>query len=122
MPEMYAGAVTLGAEDAWYEVATDFEHWDLNNIPFVGGTVDIAKCCDQILRMLLYALAKAAGMPVQILDAYRRFQEALLVHNTIAGGVGTGFKRRCGIPQGCPLSMMFTAVLMRAWILLARSL
>jgi hypothetical protein len=94
----------------------------LNSIPFVGGTVDIAKCFDQILRLLLYALAKAAGMPTQILDAYRRFQEGLLVHNTIAGGVGTGFKRRCGIPQGCPLSMMFTALLMRPWILLAKSI
>ncbi len=66
--------------------------------------------------------AYAAGMPVIILDAYGRFQEGVAVHNTIAGGVGTGFKRRCGIPQGCPLSMMFTALLMRPWILMTKQM
>ncbi len=43
-----------------------------------------------------------------------------MVHTTIAGGVGTGFSRRCGIPQGCPFSMMLTALLMRPCVLLAK--
>ena len=85
----------------------------------MGGTIDIAKWFDQILRELVYAIAALAGIPPQILDAYRRFQEGLIVHNTIAGGIGKGFKRRCGIPQGCPLSMLFTALIMRPWVLLA---
>ncbi len=62
-----------------------------------------------------------AGFPPQLLDAYRRFQESLIVHNTIAGGIGKGFTRRCGIPQGCALSMLFTALIMRPWVLMAKA-
>ncbi len=82
--------------------------------------MDIAKCFDQIIRELVYALAAKAGMPPQVLDAYRRFQEALTIHNTVAGGIGRGFQRRCGIPQGCPLSMAMTALIMRPWVLMAK--
>ena len=41
----------------------------------------------------------------------------MLVHNTIHGGIGGPFTRRTGILQGCPLSMMFTALLLRPWAL-----
>ena len=61
-----------------------------------------------------------AGMPMGILMAYRRFIERLIVHNVIAGSIGKGYSRRCGLPQGCPLSMQIVALLMRPWILLMR--
>ena len=61
-------------------------------------------------------LARAAGMPMKILDAYLRFQEELETVNTIVGGLGRPYKRRCGIPQGDPLSMLMVALLMRAWV------
>jgi len=41
--------------------------------------------------------------------------EHMLVYNTILGGLGKGYHRECGIPQGCPLSMMFLALLLRPW-------
>ncbi len=44
--EMYAGAGLQSADDAWYEVASDFELWDLEGNPYLGGTVDIPKCFD----------------------------------------------------------------------------
>ena len=121
MAEMSAGAGLQSADDAWYEVASDFELWDLSGCSYLGGAIDIAKCVDQILRELVYAVASLAGIPPQVLDAYRRYQENLIVHNSIAGGIGKGFRRRCGIPQGCPLSMLFTALLMRPWLLMAKS-
>ena len=31
------------------------------------------------------------------------------------------YTRRCGIPQGCPFSMMFVALLMRPWIIMMRN-
>ena len=37
------------------------------------------------------------------------------------GGLGTPYTRRCGIPQGCPFSMMFVALLMRPWIIMMRA-
>ena len=82
---------------------------------YTGGTVDIAKCFDQVNRELIKQLAIEAGMPYGILDAYLRYQENLLVHNAVARGIGKGFKRRTGIPQGCPFSMMYIALIMRPW-------
>lgn len=63
-----------------------------------------------------------AGMPMCVLLAYRRYLEASVTHNVVSGCVGHGFKRRCGIPQDSPLSMMFVALLMRPWIILMKSL
>lgn len=90
----------------------------IDNTDFFGGAVDIAKCVDQVSRHLLYRLASVAGMPKGILQAYRGFQEHLVVYNTIARGVGKPYKRRCGIPQGCPFSMMLIALVMRPWVVL----
>ena len=42
----------------------------------------------------------------------------MVVHNTIAGGIGKGFKRKTSIPQGCPLSKLFMALLMRPWAIM----
>ena len=111
-----------GAEDAWYTLASEVEHYKLCGEDFVGGTADIAKCFDQISRILVYRLAREAGMPLEILSAYQRYQENLKVHNTIAKGIGKAFTRKCGIPQGCPLSMMFTSLIMRPWILKVKGL
>lgn len=73
------------------------------------------KCFDKVERQLLYKLAEVAGIPTGIITAYKNYQEHIYVYNTIHGGIGNGFKRRTGIPQGCPLSMMFTALLLRPW-------
>ena len=76
----------------------------------------------QIIRELVYRLAEAAGMPRRVLIAYKAFLEQLLVYNCLAGGVGTPYRRKCGIPQGCPFSMMFVALIMRPWIIKMRSI
>ena len=108
-PTMFAGVPDAGAEDAWWTTALDLEEAHLNGTAFSGGATDIWKCFDQLNRQLLYELAKRAGMPVRVLRAYIAFQESLRIHNSVAGGLGKPFSRKCGIPQGCPLSMMLTA-------------
>jgi hypothetical protein len=116
MPEMYAGAGKQGAEDAWYQTMIDLELLQLDGTAYCGGTADIMKFFDQILRPLVYELLRVAGMPEPILDAYRRFQEGLKVHNSLAGSIGHAYVRTCSIPQGCPLSMMIVAIMMRPWL------
>ena len=55
-------------------------------------------------------------MPSRVLKPYIRFMEALTVYNTIGrSGLGAPYVRRCGIPQGCPLSMMLIALMLRPW-------
>ena len=59
-------------------------------------------------------------MPRRVLNPYAEFLENLQLHNCIAGGVGTAYHRQCGIPQGCPLSMMIVALIMRPWAMFMR--
>lgn len=55
-------------------------------------------------------------MPLRVIDTYIRYQGKLIIHNTVGQGIGKGFVRLCGIPQGCPLSMLFIALMMRPWL------
>jgi hypothetical protein len=106
---MFAGIPDKGAEDAWWLSSVTMESWQAKGIPFSGSSADIAKCFDQMVRPLVYAIAKAAGMPMRVLEPYQRFMEGMSVRNTISDCLGEPYVRRCGIPQGCPLSMMFLA-------------
>ena len=71
-------------------------------------------CFDQILRQLLYAILAIAGMPSQVLVAYMCFMEHTCIHNALGDSYGVGHKHPCGIPQGCPLSMLFVSLLLRS--------
>ena len=113
---MYAGVEGSGAEEGWYTTALSLEKFQLDNTNFAGSCADIYKCFDQISRPLLYHLAKVAGMPTNILNTYMRFQEQLTIYNTLALGIGWPHKRPCGIPQGCPLSMMLVSRMLRPWM------
>ena len=94
----------------------------VNGAPYCGGVPEIAKFCDQIRRKVVYTLAAQAGMPANILAAYTAFLESLTLYNCLAGGVGTPHHRQCGIPQGCPFSIMMTAIIMRPWIKIMRTI
>ena len=71
LPEMYAGVPGRGAVDAWREVLTTVENLKLDGKNYCGGVADIAKLFDQIQREVVYRLAEAAGMPPQVLVAYK---------------------------------------------------
>ena len=57
-------------------------------------------------------------MPKRVVDAYMRFHDQLIVYNTVAGGFGVGYHKRCSIPQGCHFFMLIIAILLRPAILL----
>ena len=111
----------MGAVDARHKAPTDIEEMKLAGTSFCGGVADIAKFFDQIRRKVVYTMASHAGMPKNILVAYTAYIENLLLYNCLAGGVGRPHKRKCGIPQGCPLSMMMVALIMRPWIELMKT-
>ena len=114
---MFAGVEGFGADDAWWETALTLEQDQLNNTNYSTGAADIYKCFDQLARPLLYHLMQVAGMPPRVIQAYRSYQEQLHIHNSLALGIGQSHQRPTGIPQGCPLSMMLVALLMRPWML-----
>ena len=116
MPEIYAGIEGKGAADAAYAPALEIEHCRVNGTKYTGGAADVYKCFDQIRRDIVYQLLEKAGMPRRIVLAYRSFQEALTVRNTVAGGMGQTYVRPTSIPQGDPMSMMITSLLLRTWV------
>ena len=115
---MFAGVESMGADDAWFETALNIELCKLKGVGFSGGASDIYKCFDQIPRQLLYHIAYIAGFPTGVLTAYRNYHENAVAHNSLGLGIGTPHTRQTGIPQGCPLSMMLVALLMRTWIII----
>ena len=114
---MFAGVLGAGAEDAAWLTALEMEHHAMHDIPMSGGVADIRKCFDAIIRQLVYFLLWIAGCPRGVITAYRNMMEHMIVYNTISSGLGKPHRRRCGILQGCPFSMMIMALLMRTWIL-----
>ena len=85
--------------------------------PLHGGAADIFKCFDQVRREIIYRLLEKAGMPKQLVRTYRGFLEALTVRNTVAGGLGESYTKPTSIPQGDPMSMMVTSLLLRPWVM-----
>ena len=85
-----------------------------------GGIADIAKFFDHVRRGIVYEMVAAAGVPPMVLRAYKAYIENFLIYICLAGGIGRPHKRKCGIPQGCPFSMMMVALIMRPWIFLMR--
>ena len=114
---MFAGMPQVGADDAWYLTALEAEQALMANWAFIGGSVDLFKCFDQIVRGLLYFLLLLGVFPINILTAYANYHEAAQLMYVIHGTVGQPHTHPCGIPQGCPLSMLFIAFMLRPWVL-----
>ena len=66
-------------------------------------------------------LLRKPACPNEMLDAYYRYLEDFKLYDSIGGGIGQPYSRPCGIPQGCPFSMMVTALILRPWIKLMRN-
>ena len=109
------------AADVAYTKALLVEYCSLKKIPFSGGAAsDIYKCFDQIQRPLRFKLLEEAGMPARVLEPYKKFLEAIHVHNTVDGGLGNAYHKPTSIPQRDPFSMMVVALILRPWIMQMR--
>lgn len=71
-PEMYAGVPGRGAADASYRTALVMEVCKLKGVDYTGGAADIYKCFDQLVRPIIYKLLAKAGIPKDILGAYKK--------------------------------------------------
>ena len=99
----------------------DVEIKQLAGSDITAGSIDVYKSFDQVVRPLVIALARAAGMSAAVLSTYEAFQQQLVICNQIGGTLGKPHQHRCSIPQGCPFSMALIALLMRPWILHMRA-
>ena len=85
---MFAGGPGAGADDAWYTAALQLESWQAQNIPAVGGSIDIYKCFDQLIRLLVYIVLTRTGFPPRVLTAYVNLQENADIYFSFSGHLG----------------------------------
>eukprot|EP00973_Karenia_brevis_P068646 9545019-Karenia_brevis.AAC.1 len=63
-----------------------------------------------------------SGIPSRVLVPYMNYHENSIAYFVFSGAFGKGHRFPCGIPQGCPLSMVFIALMMRPWTLQMREM
>ena len=81
-PNIFRGIQGIGVAEAWYATSFDVEWAIVSRTPLIGGTLD------QILRPLLYAVLRIAGIPTQVLTAYISYQEHILIYHRFHGSLG----------------------------------
>ena len=117
LPQMYAGFLVQGAEQAWWQLSLGLEYWRSQQTQATGSATDIYKCFDQSVRPLVYTIARIVGIPKRVLTEYVNIMEAIRVRNSLTVGYGAPHTRRRGKPQGCPFTMTFTALIVRPWMI-----
>ena len=108
---MFAGVPGAGADMATWLFARHLEESSLRGQHVSAMAVDIYKCFDQIVRQLVVCTAARAGCPLEVVGPWYRLMQGMQCYNLLAEGVGEGYAKPCSIPQGCPFSMMWLALL-----------
>ena len=102
-----------GSVDAWYTSALDIEEVlsgaaDSHVHLFVA---DVVKSFDTVDRGILDCVLSRLGLPGWFRHAYFEYHAHVRLRFKLASGFGQSWTRDGGIPQGCPLSMMFIVAL-----------
>ena len=102
---------------AWFTIALDIEEV-LSGI--VEGDVhifvaDVIKSFDTVDRGILDRVLCSLGLPGWFRHTYFEFHSLVRLRFKLAAGLGQPWTRDGGIPQGCPLSMMFIVALYLPW-------
>ena len=106
-----------GSVEAWYTSALDIEEvlsgaTDSHVHLFVA---DVVKSFDTVDRGILDRVLSSLGLPGWFRHAYFEYHAHVRLRFKLASGLGQPWTRDGGIPQGCPLSMMFIVALYLPW-------
>ena len=103
--------------EAWFTTALDIEE-------VLSGVVqddvhifvaDVIKSFDTVDRGILDRVLSSLGLPGWFRHAYFEYHSSVRLRFKLAAGLGQPWTRDGGIPQGCPLSMMFIVALYLPW-------
>ena len=102
-----------GSVEAWYTTALDIEEVlsgvvDSDILLFVG---DVIMSFDTVDRSILDRVLSSLGLPAWFRHVYFQYHAHVGLKFNLAACLGRSWTRDGGIPQGCPLSMMFTVAL-----------
>ena len=106
-----------GSVEAWYVIVFDIEEVlagaaDSHVHLFVA---DVIKSFDTVDRTILDRVLSSLGLPGWFRHAYWEYHAHVRTRFKLASGLGEPWTRDGGIPQGCPLSMMFIVALYMPW-------
>ena len=106
-----------GSVEAWYTSSLDVEEvlagaTDSHVHLFVA---DVVKSFDTVDRSILDRVLSSLGLPGWFRHAYFEYHAHVRMRFKLASGLGAPWTRDGGIPQGCPLSMMFIVALYLPW-------
>ena len=76
---------------------------------------DVVKSFDTVDRSVLDRVLSSLGLPACFRHAYFQYHAGVRLRFKLAVGLGESWTRDGGIPQGCPLSMMFIVALYLPW-------
>ena len=76
---------------------------------------DVIKSFDTVDRRILDRVLSSLGLPGRFRDAYFEYHVHVRLRFKLASGLGEPWTRDGGIPQGCPLSVMFIVALYLPW-------
>ena len=106
-----------GPVEAWYSTSLDIEGVlsgaaDSDVHLFVA---DVIKSFDTVDRGILDRVLSGLGLPGSFRHAYFEFHAHVRLRFKLSSGFGVPWTLDGGIPQGCPLNMMFVVALYFPW-------
>ena len=118
MPKsVYSLGNGLSSVEAWFATALDVE----DVLSGTGGdqlhvmVADVIKSFDTVDRSILDCVLGRLGLPDWFRRVYFSFHGQVRLRFKLAAGLGEPWSRDGGIPQGCPLSMVFIVALYVPW-------
>ena len=114
---VFSAGCGRGSVEAWYTSVLDIEEvlagaTDSHLHLFVA---DAVKSFDAVERGILDRVLSSLGLSGWFRHAYFEYHAHARLRFKLASGLGEPWTRDGGIPQGCPLSMMFTVALYLPW-------
>ena len=110
---VYSLGSGLSSVEAWFSTALDIE----DVLSGTGGdqlhvmVADVIKSFDTVDRSILDCTLGRLGLPDWFRKVYFSFHSQVRLRFKLATGLGEPWCRDGGIPQGCPLSMVFIVAL-----------
>ena len=107
----------LSSVEAWFSTAVDIEEV----LSGAGGdqlhvmVADVIESFDTVDRSILDCTLGRLGLPDWFRKVYFSFHSQIRLRFKLAAGLGEPWCRDGGIPQGCPLSMVFIVALYVPW-------
>ena len=117
LASVFSAGGCRGSIEAWYTSSLDIEEvlcgaTDSHVHLFVA---DVVKSFDTVDRTILDRVLSSLGLPGWFRHAHFEYHARVRMRFKLASDLGAPWTRDGGIPQGCPLSMMFVVALYLPW-------